>query len=89
MLIPSTNYLTAMNSFPLPAIAAAGAALVALPFSAAAAATLLLTAALGFVIHADFVLRRRQVRLPRRAAYVAHAQFRRFAYTRETNRLAA
>ena len=78
-----------MNSFPLPALAAAGAALVALPFSAAAAATLLLTAGLGFIIHADYTLRRETTRLPRRPAKIAAAHFRRFALTREPNRLAA
>ena len=57
-----------MNSLPLPAIAAAIAAVIALPFSAAAAGTLLFTAGLGSVIHADYVLRCRRVRLPRLAA---------------------
>jgi hypothetical protein len=56
-----------MNSFPTPAIIAALAALIALPFSLAAAGTLLFTAAFGFVIHADYVQRRRRIRLPRRA----------------------
>ena len=78
-----------MNSLPLPALAAAGAALVALPFSAAAGATLLLTAALGFVIHADYTLRSPATRLPRRRPTVAAPQFRRFALSRECNRLAA
>jgi hypothetical protein len=54
-----------MNSFPPPAIIAAFAAVIALPFSVAAAGTLLLTASLGFIIHADYVQRQRRVRLPR------------------------
>lgn len=54
-----------MNSLPPPAIVAALAAVVALPFSLAAAGTLLFTASLGFVIHADYVQRRTRVRLPR------------------------
>jgi len=54
-----------MNSLPLPALAAAFAAVIALPFSAAAAGTLLLTAGLGAIIHADYVLRCRRVRLPK------------------------
>jgi hypothetical protein len=57
-----------MNSFPAPALIAALASLVSLPFSIPAAGTLLLTAALGFVIHADYVQRHRRIRLPRRAA---------------------
>ena len=59
-----------MNSFPPPALAAALAAVIALPFSAAAAGTLLLTAALGSIIHTDYVQRRRRIRLPKVA--VAH-----------------
>jgi hypothetical protein len=54
-----------MNSLPLPAIAAAATAVVALPFSVAAAGTLLLTAGLGAVIHVDYVQRQRRIRLPR------------------------
>ena len=54
-----------MNSFPRPAIVAALAAVIALPFSIAAAGTLLLTAALGCIIHADYVQRHQRVRLPR------------------------
>lgn len=61
------NCIPAMKSFPLPAIAAALAALVAAPFSLAAAGTLILTAGLGSVIHADYVLRHQRVRLPRLA----------------------
>ena len=57
-----------MKTFPAPAIIAALAAVAALPFSVAAAGTLLLTAALGFIIHADYVLRQRRVRLPRLSA---------------------
>jgi hypothetical protein len=55
-----------MKSFPLPALVSALAAFVALPFSVAAAGTLLLTAGLGFIIHADYALRYRRIRLPRR-----------------------
>ena len=54
-----------MNSFPRPAIVAAIAAAIALPFSIAAAGTLALTAALGVIIHADYALRYNRVRLPR------------------------
>lgn len=76
-----------MNSFPPPAIAAAAAALVALPFSAAAAGTLLFTAALGSIIHADYVQRCRRVRLPR----LAVTPIRRPAvpFVRECHQLAA
>ncbi len=56
-----------MKTFPLPALIAALAALIAVPFSAAAASMLLLTAGLGFIIHVDYVLRTRRVRLPRRS----------------------
>lgn len=59
------NALVIMNSFPRPAIVAAFAAVIALPFSVAAAGTLLLTAALGSIIHADYVLRYKRVQLPR------------------------
>lgn len=54
-----------MNSFPRPAVVAALAAVTTLPFSVAASATLLLTAAIGTVLHADYVLRGNRVRLPR------------------------
>ncbi len=74
-----------MKTLPLPALAAAVAALAALPFSLAAAGTLFVTAGLGAVIHADYVQRRRLVRLPRLAAPAAAA---RFAGT-EAHRLAA
>jgi hypothetical protein len=57
-----------MNSFPRPAVVAALAAVTTLPFSVAASACLLFTAALGIVLHADYVLRRNRVRLPRLAA---------------------
>ena len=55
------------SSLPRPALVAALAAALALPFSIAAAGTLLLTAALGAIIHADYVLRHNRVRLPRLA----------------------
>jgi hypothetical protein len=55
------------SSLPRPALVAAFAAALALPFSIAAAGTLLLTAALGAIIHADYVLRHKRVRLPRLA----------------------
>jgi hypothetical protein len=77
-----------MKSLPLPAIAAALAALVAAPFSLAAAGTLLLTAGLGSVIHADYVLRHRRVRLPR-LAKVRRNSDTRSTFCRETNQLAA
>lgn len=54
-----------MKTFPIPALVAATAALIAAPFSLAAAGTLLLTAALGTIIHADYVQRYNRVRLPR------------------------
>ena len=56
-----------MNSFPRPAVVAALAAVTTLPFSVAASATLLFTAAMGTVLHADYVLRRNRVRLPQLA----------------------
>lgn len=56
------------HTFPLPAVVSALAGFGALPFSVPAAGTLLLTAGLGFVIHADYVLRCRRLRLPRRPA---------------------
>ena len=76
-----------METFPLPAIAAASAALVALPFSAAAAGTLLLTAALGTIIHADYAGRQRRVSLPRRILRRSHTTPPPFR--KESNRLAA
>jgi hypothetical protein len=54
-----------MNSFPVPALFAALVAVIALPFSLAAGGTLLITAALGFIIHADYARRCNRVRLPR------------------------
>ncbi len=60
------NRTDAMKTFPLPALIAALAAFIAVPFSAAAASMLVLTAGLGFIIHVDYVLRVRRVRLPRR-----------------------
>ena len=57
-----------MNSLPVPALVAACAALIALPFSLAAGGTLLMTASLGFIIHADYAGRCRRVRLPRLSA---------------------
>ena len=56
-----------MHSFPVPAIAAAAAAVAVLPFSLPAAGMLALTAGLGGIIHADYVLRCHRVRLPRKA----------------------
>ena len=61
------NPTNAMKTFPPPALIAALAALLAVPFSAAAASMLLLTAGLGFIIHVDYVLRTRRVRLPKRS----------------------
>lgn len=78
-----------MKTFPLPALAAAVAALIALPFSAAAAATLFLTAGLGFIIHADYALRRRPAPLPRYRWRKSHAHFRRHSVATESHQLAA
>jgi hypothetical protein len=83
-----TNALSAMNSLPLPAIAAALAAALALPFSAAAAGTLLFTAGLGAILHADYPLRQRRVRLPRHAGGVP-VVVSRSPLCCERNRLAA
>ncbi len=78
-----------MKSLPLPALAAALAAVAALPFSAAAAGTLFVTAGLGAVIHLDYVQRCRRVRLPRLAVPAAAvAAPARFPGT-EAHRLAA
>jgi hypothetical protein len=76
-----------MNSFPLPAFVAAIAAVSALPFSAAAAGTLFLTAALGAIIHADYVQRCRRVRLPRLA--VTHIRRTQAPFCFEPHQLAA
>src|SRR3954471_8536055 len=83
-----TNAVSAMNSLPLPAFAAALAAGVALPFSAAAAGTLLFTAGLGAILHADYPLRCRRVRLPR-LAVAPRALTSTPDLCREQNRLAA
>lgn len=77
------------KTFPLPAAIAGLAALVALPFSLAAAMTLFLAAGLGAIIHADYTLRCRPAPLPRRRRRETPARFRRFAAARETHRLAA
>jgi hypothetical protein len=61
------NSSTVMKTSPAPALIAAIAAVIALPFSFAAAGTLLVTAALGYIIHADYVLRHQRIRLPRLA----------------------
>jgi hypothetical protein len=60
-----------MKTFPIPAIIALVAALIAVPFSLAAAVMLFVTAGLGFIIHADYTLRYRRIRLPRRATSMA------------------
>jgi len=67
------NQLAIMYSFPPPALVAAFAAALALPFSLAAAGTLALTAGLGCIIHADYVLRCNRLRLPRLAKAPARA----------------
>jgi hypothetical protein len=54
-----------MKTFPLPAVLAALTAVLAAPFSLAAAVTLFVSAGLGFIIHADYTLRYRRIRLPR------------------------
>jgi hypothetical protein len=54
-----------MKTFPAPALLAAAAGLVAAPFNFAAAGVLLLTAMLGLLVHADYVLRYRRISLPR------------------------
>lgn len=79
-----------MKTFPVPALVAAVAAIVALPFSFAAFGTLFLTAWLGFIIHADYVLRYRRAPLPRYRWRKSHAHFKRHAITpTEPNQLAA
>ena len=79
-----------LKSLPLPALVAAAAAVVAVPFDLAAASTLFLTAWLGLIIHADYVLRCRRTPLPRYRWRKSHAYFRRLAVTAsEPNRLAA
>ncbi|MES2695939.1 MAG: hypothetical protein V4773_20870 [Verrucomicrobiota bacterium] len=76
-----------MKTYPIPALVAAVAALIALPFSVAAAGTLFLTAWLGVIIHADYTLRRCKVRLPR--CRTSKAPFHAYAVATETHRLAA
>jgi hypothetical protein len=82
------NSFPVMKTFPAPAIIAALAAVAALPFSVAAAGTLLLTAALGFIIHADYVLRQRRVRLPRLSTKPRHSDTR-TPFRGEAHQLAA
>jgi len=60
-----------MKTFPLPATLAVLAAFVAAPFSLAAGGMLFLTAGLGFIIHADYTLRFRRVRMPKAPRLVA------------------
>lgn len=78
-----------MKTFPVPALVAAAAALATLPFSLAAAGTLFLTAGLGVIIHADYVLRHRRTPLPRYQWREADAQIHAFAVQTEQHRLAA
>jgi hypothetical protein len=85
---PINHRTSAMKTFPLPALISALAAGVALPFDLAAAGTLLLTAGLGFIIHADYALRCRRLRLPRLAASRRPARFRP-VLGREPHQLAA
>ena len=59
-----------MISYPRPVMIAAFAAAIAFPFSIAAAGTLLLTAGLGSIIYADYVLRRQRIRLPKVQVHV-------------------
>jgi hypothetical protein len=80
--------MSSMHTFPPPALAAAALGLIALPFSAAASAMLLMSAGLGFIIHADYVLRTRRTRLPRRAPAPV-AEVAAFPVGSETHRLAA
>jgi hypothetical protein len=82
------NFLPVMKTFPVPAIVAALAAVAALPFSAVAAGTLLFTAALGFIIHADYALRHRRVRLPRLSTKPHHSKTR-IPFRAEAHQLAA
>lgn len=76
-----------MKSLPLPAVVAALAALVTLPFHTAAGATLFLTAGLGAIIHADYVLRHRRLQWARLTERLIAAS--RASLPREPNRLAA
>lgn len=77
-----------MNSLPRPALAAALVAIPVIPFNLAAAATLFFTAALGSIIHADYVLRLQRVRLPRLAAKPDSSDTR-SGFRGETHQLAA
>ena len=77
-----------MKTFPAPALVAAFAAVIALPFSVAAAGTLLLTAALGFIIHEDYVQRHRRLRLPRLSLKPRNSNTR-TPFRGETHQLAA
>ncbi len=79
-----------MKSLPIPAIVAGLAAIIALPFSVPAAGTLMLTAGLGAIIHADYVQRHCHVRLPRRATAPARRNSNsRPPLSREAHQLAA
>lgn len=78
-----------MKTFPVPAIIAATAALAAVPFSLAAAGTLFLTAGLGFIIHADYGLRHRRVRLPRLVVVARRPGLTKMPFRKEPNCLAA
>jgi hypothetical protein len=82
------NSTTVMNSLPVPAIIAALAAVIALPFSAAAAGTFFLTASLGFIIHADYAQRMKRVRLPRLSVQPRPSKTR-TPFVRENHPLAA
>ena len=78
-----------MKTFPLPAVVAALVGLIAVPFSAAAAGTLLFTAALGSIIHADYVQRQRRIRLPLRAVTKPMGSRSRAPFQPEVHPLAA
>ena len=81
-----------MKAFPLPVLAAAAAAVIALPFSAQAAGFLALTTALGAIISADYSHRYRGLRLPRETPAAARSPrvlFRAPPLCCEPNRLAA
>jgi hypothetical protein len=77
-----------MKTFPLPALVAAIAAVVVAPFCPIGGVMLFLTAGLGFVIHADYALRHRRIRLPRRTLAV-EATIVRASFVREEHCLAA
>ena len=57
-----------MKTFPIPAVIALAAAFAAVPFCPPGAVMLFVTAGLGFIIHADYTLRYRRIRLPRHVA---------------------